>query len=300
MPINTKPTVLVLLFLATWTLQSHVLRAAEPMKVMTFNIRYDGGNRRLPPRETAWSADSGPNRRDMVLEVIDKAAPDLLGLQEVRPNQLEDLKQHLSDYEVYSVGRDDGKNAGEHCTIFYRRDRFERVDDGTFWLCETPEKPGAKHPQAACPRIASWVHLKDHQNDNMQFVFLDMHWDHVGGEARQFAAELIADRLAAMDSVDRVILCGDTNARPDSPEIKGLLADKRLSLLNSYRQVHPEVSENELTFNGFRGETKGRPIDYVFCSPSWKVLSAEYIRTDFDGLYPSDHYPVVVKLAPAE
>lgn len=297
---NTKPTAVVLLFFLSWSIPTLALHAAEPMKAMTFNIRYDGGSRRLPPRETAWSADEGPNRRDMVLDVIDHAAPDVLGLQEVRPGQLADLQEHLTGYDAYAIGRDDGQHGGEHCAVFYRRDRFERIDQGTFWLCTTPDQPGSRHPNAACPRIASWVRLKDHQNDNHEFVFLNMHWDHEGQAARKFAAEMIADRLAAMDSALPVIVCGDTNAHPDSPEITGLLADQRLSLVNSYRQVHPEVSENELTFNGFRGATKGQPIDYIFVSPSWKVLSAEYIRTAFDGRYPSDHFPVVVKLALAE
>lgn len=297
MSVIFKSNLLALLFVVVFTCKP--LSAAEPLKVMTFNIRYDGG-RRVSPPETAWSTTTGPNRRDLVLEVIDQAAPDVLGLQEVRPNQLEDLKQHLTDYDVYSVGRDDGDKAGEHCTIFYRRERFERTDQGTFWLCETPAEPGSQHPNAACPRVASWVQLKDRENDDQQFVFLNTHWDHVGKTARKFSAELIADRLAAMDLADRAIVTGDTNAKPDSPAITGLLADERLRLVNTYRQAHPEVSDDELTFNGFRGATQGQSIDYVFSAPKWKVLSAEIIRTHFDGVYPSDHYPVLVKLAAEE
>ncbi|WP_442481943.1 endonuclease/exonuclease/phosphatase family protein [Aeoliella sp. SH292] len=279
----------------TWSSSSRAM-AGEPLKVMTYNIRYDGGSRQLPENEKPWSAESGPSRRDMVLSVIDSMKPDLLGLQEALPQQVDDVAADLEGYESYSVGRDDGKRRGEHCSIYYRKDRFERLGEGTFWLCDTPDKPGSKHPDAACPRIASWILLADRENDGKQLVFLNMHWDHVGREAREFAAKTVIDQLAIIESADHAIVVGDLNSNEGSQEIERLLGDKRVPLVDAFRQVHPDQQVDELTFNGFRDRSRGKRIDFVMTSPAWKPIGAEIIRTQFDGILPSDHYPVVVEL----
>ena len=64
----------------------------------------------------------------------------LFGTQEGFTHQLNDILR-LSDYRFIGVGRDDGKDAGEHCAIFYRSDRFKVLDQGDFWLSEHPENP---------------------------------------------------------------------------------------------------------------------------------------------------------------
>ena len=70
--------------------------------------------------------------------------PDLLGMQEVRHNQMEDLKQGLPQYTALGVGRDDGKEAGEYCPIFFNSHRFTLVEYGNFSLSEQPETIGIK------------------------------------------------------------------------------------------------------------------------------------------------------------
>lgn len=92
---------------------------ADSLNVMSWNIRYnnpdDGVN--------AW-----PNRKDWVAEIIINNKVEIAGFQEVLVSQLEDLKLRLPEMDVYGVGRDDGKTAGEFSPIFFRRDRFELVD----------------------------------------------------------------------------------------------------------------------------------------------------------------------------
>lgn len=64
---------------------------------------------------------------------------DVLGTQEVLHNQLEDLKQRLPEYGVVGVGREDGKEKGEYSALWYKKNRFDLLDSGYFWLSETPE-----------------------------------------------------------------------------------------------------------------------------------------------------------------
>lgn len=107
----------------------------QPLEVMTFNVRLDA------PSD---SANNWKYRKDNVCQMITYYQPDLLGMQEVRHNQMEDLKQGLPQYTALGVGRDDGKEAGEYCPIFFNSHRFTLVEYGNFSLSEQPETIGIK------------------------------------------------------------------------------------------------------------------------------------------------------------
>ncbi len=269
---------------------------AAPIRVMTFNIRYDGGAKEPRGGETPWTGTAHTDRGDMVLQVIREVDPDLLALQEALPHQVDEVLSQCPQYGVYSVGRDDGERAGEHCSILFRAARFEQSDAGTFWLSESPSQPGSKYPAAACPRIASWVRLQDRADGGRGLLVVNTHWDHVSQAARQFAAGAIADRVSKIARDGRTILVGDLNATSDSPELTRLLSDHRLPLVDAYRLVHPEKQPNEATVNGFEHRTFGERIDYVLHSRHFTPSSARIVRTTVDDKNPSDHYPVVVEL----
>lgn len=272
------------------------LMAGESVTVMTYNIRFDVGGTQPTAGTTAWLAQSGAHRRDLVLEVIASQQPDLLAVQEAYANQAADIATHLSGHDWYAIGRDDGKAAGEHCAIYWNRNRFDAIAKGTFWLSEQANEPGSLYPGAACTRIASWVRLKDHTHSNREILFVNTHWDHVSEKARRFSAISIADFLRAEAEQASIILAGDMNAVEDSPAMQHLISSKYSKLIDAYRTIHPEVSDEEATFSSFQNRIKGRRIDYVLHSASLVPISAELVRTTFDGRNASDHFPVVVDL----
>ena len=96
---------------------------ADIIKVMSFNIRVDtfldGPNR--------WNS-----RKQMVFDALADNAADVIGLQEALDHQVRQIQQALPQYGNYAVGRNDGKQKGESCAIFYRKDRFDLDDCGTF------------------------------------------------------------------------------------------------------------------------------------------------------------------------
>ena len=117
------------------------------------------------------------------------------------------LAEKLPGYAVFSAGRDDGKDAGESAAVFYRKERFEKLDGGHFWLSETPDVPGSKGWDAALPRVATWVRLKDRAApDRPPVLFLNTHLDHRG---------------AAADAVSRY--AGNARGRrgPDQGRVRG-------------------------------------------------------------------------------
>ena len=98
----------------------------------TFNIRMDTPYDSL----NAWTY-----RKDMVNDLIRFFDFDVFGIQEGFKHQIKDILR-LENYSYIGVGRDDGEEAGEHCAIFYRNDKFKVLEHGDFWLSEHPEVPG--------------------------------------------------------------------------------------------------------------------------------------------------------------
>ncbi len=274
-----------------------VAHGSEPpdLRVMSFNVRFSKVDASEKASENNWNDAKFP-RRERVIRVIRENAPDLMGVQEARQLQVEDLKQALPEFSFYGVGRDDGKTAGEFSGIFYRKNRFTRQGAGSFWLSATPEKSGTSFALAVdgCPRIASWVLLRDDES-RQRFVFLNMHWDHISAEARRKSAALVRGRLAKIAEHLPAIVTGDLNSTEDTDAFRTLIGandsvEQRLA--DSYRELHPTRSPNEASFDGWKGTLKGSRIDFILHTKEFAPTAAEIVRTTYDGHWPSDHYPV--------
>ncbi len=191
-------------------------RQRDDLAVMTFNIRYvndqDGPN--------GWAF-----RKALVLQTIRDFNPDLLGTQEVKPEQLAFLHEQLGKNYIVVAGKPANATPfGEHQAIFARKDRFELIEHGQFWLSETPDKPGSRGWDANLPRSVVWARLKDVKRDGATILFLNTHWDHLGEQARQQSGKLVRQWIANNANESSVILTGDFNADADSKAYENLFA----------------------------------------------------------------------------
>ncbi|MBA4056414.1 MAG: endonuclease [Marivirga sp.] len=269
-----KHTLLVLLMLFP-----ALFSTAQTIKVMTYNIRLD---------TPVDSVNQWPKRTEKVFALIRKHNPDILGVQEAIHHQLMDLVKNLPEYDYIGVGRDDGKTKGEYSAILYKKDRFNALQQNTFWLSETPEVPGSKSWDAAITRVASWGKFKD-KKTNKEFLLINTHFDHIGKEARKKSAELLKQKAAELVGDLPVIITGDFNCtREDSP-YASIMDGKGVTLTD------PAPTPAPGTFCGFKvNGIVCRAIDYVFHSSQWKA-SQYIVINDNDGkYYPSDHLPVMV------
>lgn len=263
------------------------------IKVMSFNIRYGSAN----DGDNVWK-----NRDLFVSETIRNFDPDLLGGQEVLDFQANFLKGELPGYGFHGVGRDDGKSNGEYAPIFYKKDRFALVDSGHFWLSESPDQPGSVSWDSSMTRMASWVALDDLKDgEEKVIVFANTHFDHRGRAARFESAKLIRAMRDQLEEDSPVILCGDFNTTEDTDAYKVLTNDSEndyiySDFVDSYRVIHPQRSEFEATFSGFKRRQKGSRIDFVFHSRHFETLNATIDYTQENGSNPSDHYPVTATL----
>lgn len=277
------------------------------LRVMSFNIRVDFDLGVASDKPTAWISTADNHRRDRVIETIRDFDPDLLGLQEALTHQADAIAEALPGMSRYGVGRDDGQQAGERCTLLFKTTRFKQDQSGTFWLCDTPEVAGSQHPDAACVRIASWLRLIDRSN-NRTLLVVNTHWDHVSQPARVKAAEVIRQFIikrgtAKREDQDAVIVMGDFNAHADSlelVELRGRTNSNEPLLLDSYRTLYPEIDPDEATYQGFTNRTAGRRIDFILHSAELKPRSASIVRPPKTEIPPSDHYPVTAVLEFAE
>lgn len=262
---------------------------AAAVKVMSFNIRYG-------------TADDGENhwekRKAFLVETIHKFDPDLLGTQETLGFQRDFLAEQLPGYAWLGVGRDDGQEKGEMMALYYRKDRFEKLEGGHFWLSETPDKIGSKSWDSSLPRMVTWVKLKDLKNPAAKpIAFFNTHFDHRGPQARLESAKLIRRKIQEFGGDCRVILTGDFNADAESEPYQALFAGDDAPVVDAFRKKNPQKSENEGTFSGFKaGPIKGGRIDWVGCSADWEIVDCKIDQTAKEGRTPSDHLAILAVL----
>jgi len=262
----------------------------EPLRIMTFNIRYnnpgDGFN--------AW-----PHRKELAASMIRYHDADVVGLQEALYGQLEDLKTLLPAYEWVGVSRDDGSSdpdsPGEFAAILYRGDRLERLNGGTFWLSPTPEVVGSVGWDAALTRIATWCLFRD-KRSGRRFCHINTHFDHRGEKAREESARLILRQLAAIaGNATPILLTGDFNCVPTDAPYRVLTGEQALqdALLISRQPHHgPQATWSGFSFPG----QPGRRIDYIFVNDRVEVMRHATLSESWSGRFPSDHLPVLAEI----
>ncbi len=212
-------------------------------------------------------------------------------MQECRDDSQADfVKASLPDYHFYGLRREgSGDTALEMAPILFRKDSFQIIDQGCFWLSETPQIAGSKSWDSTFARTATWLKLLQHETGRT-LTFVNTHFDYQP-VAIDESAKLLKKWLNQTDKDMPVILTGDFNADKESTAYR-LLTGQGM-LFDAYRQARPN-GEDEATFHGFGKSEQMTSIDWVLVSRHFKVTEAKVDRTHVEELYPSDHYPVAV------
>ncbi len=257
---------------------------SETLSAMTFNIRLDVAKDGI---------NSWVHRKEASVATIKKYDPDIVGMQEVLHNQLLYLNDNLEEYTFYGVGRQDGKEAGEYCPIYYKESEFELLDKGTFALSRTPKVIGSKSWGAAIERIATFVVLRRH-HDNSEIVVFNTHYDHKGKWARIRSSKLLKRKMKEIAQERPIVLMGDFNVEDTSRAIKSLLKYD----IEDAKDVSARVKGPDWSFHLFGNlkEEDRSMIDYIFVSDNMKVTDYIVIDEMVNNKYISDHCPIMIKL----
>ena len=264
--------------------QNSTKGSASSLCVMTYNLRYASTN---PPN--AW-----PVRRPLVREVIQTAAPDVLGTQEGLFWQLKELASDLPEFDWIGLGREGGSK-GEFMAIFYRKARLEPLAYDHFWLSDTPDVMGSTTWSNRNRRMVTWVKFRDQTARNEFFLF-NTHFDHEIQIAREKSAQLVRQRIADLNTKLPVLLIGDFNAAAQTNKAYHILTGDQF-LSDTWLTAKEREGDSVSTFNDFKAiQPHGVRIDWILTRGNVHVGKAEIPTFSQNGQFPSDHFPVIARL----
>ena len=254
--------------------------SGDEMRVMSCNLRC------INPGDTgkkSWFYRAG-----LLLDGIEKAAPGIIGFQEATRWQYKYLTDCLPEYDSTITYRDNAVNS-EGCPVFYNVNLYSLIDKGTFWLSETPDKM-SRDWGATCYRVCSYAVLETRETGK-RFAVFNTHLDHVSELARINGINLVLEKIRQFGSVPAVLM-GDLNAQTDSETYAAATAvfdDAALKTENS--------NPGSCTYQGFGSSLDSGRIDYFMISKTGFEVNACFTVTDtYDGVYPSDHFPLYTDL----
>jgi endonuclease/exonuclease/phosphatase family metal-dependent hydrolase len=262
------------------------------LKLMTYNLKFAN-----PTFEPTWDI-----RREMQVDIFRKYQPDIIGTQEGLKEQVDYLADQLPDYVVVGEGRKGGDD-DEHMALFIKRDKYRIREVGSFQLSDTPEVIGSGPENN--PRMVTWARLavinrprdgesgpypedyRGHWENTEEFYVFNTHLfngkDHL--LARLSSARLIVERIKALDRFGRwtlprpVFLMGDFNSRPGG-EVHSVVIGEQDSEGKRFLDDSADGADR---------------IDWILSRGDVKVLSYEIVEDNVDGVYASDHKPILVE-----
>lgn len=257
----------------------------EQLVVGTFNIHY------VSVRQEGFN---WVERREAVLEALREGSADIIGFQEMETFagghwneeniQIDWIVGHFPEYSMAAVG--DPRVYPSTQPVFFRSDRFEFMEQGFFFFSSTPDVVYSQPWSGRYPAFCSWVRLRDRDSGEGFYVY-NLHFDNSSLENRLKAARLVAERISDSKQIgEPVVVLGDYN----TPKLF-----RPVTIL--VRAGLKVAGTTGSTYHFNRGINLIPAIDHVLFSEEFGYIGTKVIRRRFQGVWPSDHYPVFVTLA---
>ncbi len=254
------------------------------IKVITFNIRFDNPN----DAPNDW-----PSRIPVVEKYLKTELPDIMGVQEALYHQNEDILKMIPGYAYVGTGRDDGAKGGEFSTLFFNTSSFKLLEQGQFWLSETPDAPGSIGWEAILPRVVAWAKLK-HLASGIELYAFNTHYCHISDLARRRSMEFMSAKINEIAGDYPIIVTGDFNITKGPGLYEEMIVHLKSNngLQNAELLSEGAVSGSLSTFNAFRDDTEPRIIDYIFVTDRFTAESYSVDIVKQGNIFISDHWPV--------
>ena len=252
----------------------------KPFTICSFNMRTACG---VDKGDLTWA-----NRLPRILKIIENHRLDIIGAQELKENQVANLREALGPKGYQIVGRGrlaEGKSEGVY--IIYNAKRFDCTTNDTFQLSETPDVWGSSSWGMAYPRTCVWVQLNDRESGGV-FRLYNTHLDYKTELSQKKSGELIVGRINEESNGMVVFLTGDFNCelKPDNAidYVRKSMRDTADMSITPHQGPLNTVHDYHLPPKAL--------IDYVFVKGSVRVLTHATMDDMPDGKMPSDHFPV--------
>ena len=253
----------------------------EPIKVMTYNLK---------------NGSPSQERKELTIKDISDYMPDTIGTQETHLKWINALNDSLSnEYELVGEQRygDEAprtQNDNESNAILYRKNKFNLIDSGTYWLSETPEVVNSKLEESKYVRIMTYVVL-ERKSDGVRFVHVNTHLNttpSINLRQVEIMISLVNEKIYAKHGKLPTYYTGDFNTDPAATDENGYKYLIATGTENS-RDI-AEITSNENTIKG------GGMIDHCV------VTKGDFLVTFFDvgdekpDADTSNHLPVYVEM----
>ena len=212
-------------------------------------------------------------------KLIQEYQPDILALQE---NSADWNYYNKSFFSKTYFAVDDTS-----CTVLLRKDRYEVVKKGNFWLSPTPNIKSQFEGDSG-PRFSMWVVIKDLLT-GQEFMISNSHLDWNNDTQRALQLEVLIEQNAERFEQYPTIVCGDYNSQPSGPiyaRITEFFAD-------AAKTADKNISTIDYTCHSFG--TSQSFIDYILYSEEFHV-NLYYIMNDMYSGDVSDHYGVMAEM----
>ncbi len=249
--------------------------------VMSYNVYVSGTGSKSPE-----------NRSEGVIANLRSVMPDVFGLQEADYEWMQRITEGMPEYSYVGRGRGKGETDGEYSPVFYRTDKYNLVSSGTFWYSNTPDKSSIAWG-TVFKRICSWAVLEDKET-GFTFAVFNSHWDHISYISRNNSASLLLEKIEEYAPDMPVIITGDFNCEPNTKAYE--------TLINGGFVDAMYVSEETMSMGTYHGYTESDvsgelPIDHIMFKDAYGYSESYTVVTDkYNGIYPSDHFPLVSKI----
>lgn len=256
----------------------------------TDGFRIVTANLRQIMKDDEKTGNGWEDRRIICREIIVAQNADIYCLQENR-NEISDYL--LKELPGFAFSNTIYRSKQPINAILYSTKRFEKIQEGGFWLSPTPDVENSKFP-GATRRVANWILLKD-KITGKPLCVVNAHYTHDSEQARLLQIEVTLNFTKTIPKNVPAIMTADFNCGMESKPIAKALA---VGWIDSYTTVHGPADPGG-TAHRFLGEKVAKTrkkIDHILHTNLLKSVAAEVIKDNYKGRYPSDHYFVSAEL----
>ncbi|MFA6010396.1 MAG: endonuclease/exonuclease/phosphatase family protein [Desulfobacteraceae bacterium] len=239
--------------------------------VMTMNLRFglaeDG--------ENCWA-----NRKKAYPVLFKTHDPDFIGVQEAndfQADQLSDILENHGHIGERKKSADPLPATWQDNLIFFKKP-WTCLSHKHYFLSNTPDIQ-SQFPGSQWPRQCIIGHC---ENNGHSLIHVNTHFD-FASSVQEKSAELIINLLKDYPADIPTIITGDFNTSPNSETYA-------LFMENGFRDLFE--NHHSSTFHGFTGHDLGGHIDWILFKGGLKGVDHQIVQEPFEGIYPSDHYPV--------
>lgn len=213
-------------------------------------------------------------RKEQVIERIKKQNPDVFGVAELLPWQERYISENFSDYHKVMFPK------WTDAVLYARKDKYDKLEEGHFFLSATPEKNFTRDYGNFMPRLAVWMRVRIKETGR-ELLLLSSHFDGMKSSRQQsvfIVDDFIKKKFPSLPSV----MAADLNMAFDGDGWQNALSRNwRSSFLES------GIKEKTPTHHG-------RMVDHIILinAPNIKVKGFQRTRREAGDILLSDHHMV--------